>query len=105
VKYFNELFHFIVLETVAGQNEQIQRIDDVLSTSEPLKYPIIRLSKDPKMGFIPGHNVNEKQRDQYICDQVNVDTGATTGTLSMLQGEKDSSNKYKSILPRFKVST
>ena len=73
-----------------------------MSIQEPLECPSIHLSENPKMGFIKGHNVNKTQRDQYVCDQVNVDTGKTTGTLSMIQGEK-SSNNFKSILPRFSV--
>jgi hypothetical protein len=77
-------------------------MDDVASR-EPPTHPI-PLCQDPRMGFIDGYNVNNKQRDQYICDEVNVDSGETTGTLSMLQGEKNSANKYKRILPRFKVN-
>lgn len=87
-------FVVLVVETVPPEDEQIQ------SNLPSLKHV---LYKDPKMGFIDGCNVNKEQRDQYPCDAINVDTGEITGKLSMLQGEKNSSNVTKSVLPRFRV--
>ncbi len=81
-----------------------ETIDRTSSIPESPKHPTIRLSKDPRMGFVDGHNVNYKQRDQYVCDEVNVRTGEnTTGTLTMIQGQKGPKNKYKRVLPRFSV--
>lgn len=76
---------------------------DAVSIPQSSQYLTICLPKNPKMGFPHGHNVNYEQRDQYICDKVNVDTREITGTLIMLQGEKDSTNKYRRVLPQFKV--
>jgi hypothetical protein len=56
------------------------------------------------MKFVDGYNVNDKQRDQYKCDQMNLYTGVINGALSMVQGQKNETNKYKSVLPRFTVS-
>ena len=92
-----------MLEAVSNQNEQTTTIAHAMSTEESPKYPTIHLSEDPKMGFVDGYNINDTHRDQYICDQVNVDTGTITGTLSMIQAKKDSTNKFKSVLPRFIV--
>ncbi len=81
-----------------------QTIDRALTIPESRKHPTILLSKDPRMGFVDGHNVNDKQRDQYVCDEVNVRTGEnTTGTLTMIQGQKGSKNKFRRVLPRFSV--
>jgi hypothetical protein len=90
------------LEIPINQTEQTHRADDVETILEPPK-DSITLHQNPKMGFVDGHNVNYEQRDQYICDQVNVRRQVTTGKLAMLQGEKNSTNKYKSVLPRFRV--
>ncbi len=84
--------------------KEIQTIDRALSMPESPKHLTIPLSKDPRMGFVVGHNVNDKQRDQYVCDEVNVRTGQnTTGTLSMIQGQKGPKNKFQCVLPRFSV--
>jgi hypothetical protein len=56
------------------------------------------------MGFVNHHNVHDTQRDQYICDAVNINTGKVTGKLTMIQGQKNEANKHKSILPQFRVS-
>lgn len=65
---------------------------------------LIRLSGDPKMGFVKDCNVNYEQRDQYKSDAVNVDTGEMTNSLTMIQGEKSAGSKFTSRLPRFRVS-
>ncbi|CAF4018619.1 unnamed protein product [Rotaria sordida] len=55
------------------------------------------------MAFIDGFNVNNEQRDQYISDAIKVDTGATVGSLSMIQASKTSKQKYGCRLPRFRI--
>ncbi|CAF4356143.1 unnamed protein product [Rotaria sp. Silwood2] len=93
-----------ILETATQKNEHTYQIDQSISISKPQTCSIIRLSNDPKIGFIPDYNVNSEQRDQYPCDQINVSTGHIVGTLSMIQAPKNSANTYKSVLPRFKRS-
>ncbi|CAF2773324.1 unnamed protein product [Rotaria sp. Silwood2] len=92
-----------ILETATQKNEHTHQIDQSISISKPQTCSIIRLSNDPKIGFIPDYNVNSEQRDQYPCDQINVSTGHIVGTLSMIQAPKNSANTYKSVLPRFKL--
>ncbi|CAF4034098.1 unnamed protein product, partial [Rotaria sordida] len=46
------------------------------------------------MAFIHGFNVNSEQRDQYISDTINVNTGPIVGKLSMIQSPKPSKQKY-----------
>ncbi|CAF1010731.1 unnamed protein product [Rotaria sordida] len=55
------------------------------------------------MAFIHGFNVNSEQRDQYISDTINVNTGPIVGKLSMIQSPKPSKQKYGSRLPRFRI--
>ena len=90
----------VSLEMTATHSVQID--PNVLIFEAP-KEPI-RLSANPKMGFVQGFNVNYEQRDQYKCDAINVDTGEKTNSLTMIQGEKISGNKHRSLLPRFTVS-
>ena len=90
----------VSLEMTATHSVQID--PNVLIFEAP-KEPI-RLSANPKMGFVQGFNVNYEQRDQYKCDAVNVNTGKRTNSLTMIQGEKISGNKHISLPPRFTVS-
>ncbi|CAF0956651.1 unnamed protein product [Rotaria sordida] len=90
---------------VAGtpQNEDTQQIDQVVSTSTSQTHCIVSFHNASKMAFIDGFNVNNEQRDQYISDAINVDTGATVGSLSMIQAPKTSKQKYGCRLPRFRI--
>ncbi|CAF3969026.1 unnamed protein product [Rotaria sordida] len=90
---------------VAGiqQNEDTQQIDQVVSTSTSQTHCIIPFHNASKMAFIDGFNVNNEQRDQYISDAIKVDTGATVGSLSMIQASKTSKQKYGCRLPRFRI--
>lgn len=74
-------------------------------SAEPLS-PLIDHSKYSQMGFIPGHNVNREQRSQYISDAKSTRTGVSTGRLAKIQGtKKESTEKHRSRLPRFRVKT
>ncbi|CAF4915849.1 unnamed protein product [Rotaria sp. Silwood1] len=84
------------------QNEHTQQIDQVVSTSKSQTHCTISFPNNSKMAFIDDFNVNSEQRDQYISDAINVDTGDIVGKLSMIQAPKTSKQKYGSRLPRFK---
>ncbi|CAF4535718.1 unnamed protein product [Rotaria socialis] len=92
-----------VLSTSIQQTEETYHGDQSLSTSEASAIPTIELSEDPKMGFVPGHNVNDIQRDQYISDAKNVATGKITGKLAKIQAKRELQEKYASKLPKIKV--
>ncbi|CAF1031254.1 unnamed protein product [Rotaria sp. Silwood1] len=94
------------VNTVEGiqQNEHTQQIDQVVSTSKSQTHCTISFPNNSKMAFIDDFNVNSEQRDQYISDAINVDTGDIVGKLSMIQAPKTSKQKYGSRLPRFKNS-
>ncbi|CAF3564871.1 unnamed protein product [Rotaria sordida] len=94
---------FMKTEEGIQKNENIQQIDQSVSVTKSQIYPIIRLSNDSKMGFIPNNNVNSEQRDQYPCDRITVSTGDIVRTLSMIQAPKDSTKIHKSVLPRFRI--
>ncbi|CAF4364870.1 unnamed protein product [Rotaria socialis] len=92
-----------VLSTSIQQTEETYHGDQSLSTSEASAIPTIELSEDPKMGFVPGHNVNDIQRDQYISDAKNVATGKITGKLAKIQANRELQEKYASKLPKIKI--
>ncbi|CAM2723143.1 unnamed protein product [Rotaria socialis] len=99
---FYQIFRFLVLSTSIQQTEETYHGDQSLSTSEASAIPTIELSEDPKMGFVPGHNVNDIQRDQYISDAKNVATGKITGKLAKIQAKRELQEKYASKLPKIK---
>ncbi|CAM4870541.1 unnamed protein product [Rotaria socialis] len=99
---FYQIFRFLVLSTSIQQTEETYHGDQSLSTSEASAIPTIELSEDPKMGFVPGHNVNDIQRDQYISDAKNVATGKITGKLAKIQANRELQEKYASKLPKIK---
>ncbi|CAF4848064.1 unnamed protein product, partial [Rotaria sp. Silwood1] len=76
------------------QNEHTQQIDQVVSTSKLQTHCTISFPNNSKMAFIDDFNVNSEQRDQYISDAINVDTGDIVGKLSMIQAPKTSKQKY-----------
>ena len=84
--YFNILFYFIASDVVTVQSESMDDAGPILETPQRS----FHLSENPKMGFLPGYNVNNEQRDQYQSDGRSVKTGQNTNTLTMLQGEKKS---------------
>ncbi|CAF4624106.1 unnamed protein product [Rotaria socialis] len=92
-----------VLSTSIQQTEETYHGDQSLSTSEASAIHTIELSEDPKMGFVPGHNVNDIQRDQYISDAKNVATGKITGKLAKSQAKRELQEKYASKLPKIKI--
>ncbi|CAF1499807.1 unnamed protein product [Rotaria magnacalcarata] len=92
-----------VLSTSIQQTEDTYQGDKSLLTSEASAILTIELPEDPKMGFVPGHNVNDTQRDQYISDAKNVATGKITGKLAKIQAGKELPEKYASKLPKFRI--
>ncbi|CAF4008268.1 unnamed protein product, partial [Rotaria sordida] len=93
------------LETGIQQNEDTQQINQIVSTLTSQTHRIISFHNNSTMAFIHGFNVNSEQRDQYISDTINVNTGPIVGKLSMIQSPKPSKQKYGSRLPRFRNSS
>ncbi|CAF1530270.1 unnamed protein product, partial [Rotaria sordida] len=91
------------LETGIQQNEDTQQINQIVSTLTSQTHRIISFHNNSTMAFIHGFNVNSEQRDQYISDTINVNTGPIVGKLSMIQSPKPSKQKYGSRLPRFRI--
>ncbi|CAF3102587.1 unnamed protein product [Rotaria sp. Silwood2] len=94
---------YIYLITGIQPNKDTQQNDQFVSSSKSQIHCTIPLSNDSKMAFVDGLNVNYEQRDQYISDVINVDTGKIVGKPSRIQAPKTSKRKYGSRLPRFQI--
>ncbi|CAF4490180.1 unnamed protein product [Rotaria sp. Silwood1] len=87
-----------ILEPVIQKNEHVQEIDQFVSVSKLKKYPTVQLSNEPKMGFIPGYNVNSEQRDQLKLIAVVIE-GAKKHPDVSLNILCQLENTYESELP------